>query len=200
VERVLGKNRTIAEDLKAAQQQLYQIVRCLRYSSGKEANQTEVKISSEQVAQEIDALIHGFRPTGKLQRAQIRLFGALKKRWGLYAHELLYCYDIPGLPQDNLYLESLFGRLRRHQRRISGRKSTQELNVFGQAQVLFMAKSAEELLQQIQLVPRDAYLTFQKHLANAELPRQFFRRLHHDPLATMHALVCDHSIHGHSLK
>ena len=86
-------------------------------------------------------------------------------------------------------MESLFGRLRRHQRRISGRKSTQELNVFGQVQVLFMAKSAEELLQQIQLAPSDAYLAFRIRLAEAELPRQFFRRLHHDPLATIQALV-----------
>ena len=46
-------------------------------------------------------------------------------------------------------LESLFGRLRRHQRRVSGRKSTPELRDFGQYQVLFLAQSEDELLEQI---------------------------------------------------
>lgn len=200
VERVLQKNRTIAEDLKVAQQQLRQVAQCLRMPSKQDLlNQNKVKVSSTQVSQEMEALIHGFCPTGKLQRAQKGLYHAFKKRWERYAQELLYCYDIPGLPQDNLQLESLFGRLRRHQRRISGRKTTQELNVFGQAQVLFMAKSIEELLLQIQLVPSDVYFEFRNRLAEAELPRQFFRRLHHDPLAAIQALVRRHSLLSQSL-
>jgi hypothetical protein len=105
----------------------------------------------------------------------------------------LYCYEIPGLPQDNLQLESLFGRLRRHQRRISGRKTTRELLDFGQAQVLFIAGSPQELQDQIQRVPRESYWMHRKRLAEAELPRQFFFRLHHDPLATISGLVGSYS-------
>ncbi len=57
--------------------------------------------------------------------------------------------DIPGLPPDNLAMESLFEQLRRHQRRVSGRKSTRKLRDFGQYQVLFLADSEDELLEQI---------------------------------------------------
>lgn len=200
VERVLQKNYTIAEDLKLANILIHQIAQCLRYPPKQDPlSQNGMTVSSKQVSQEMEAFILGFCPTGKLQRAQNRLFHALKKRWERYAQELLYCYDIPGLPQDNLQLESLFGRLRRHQRRISGRKSTRELNVFGQVQVLFVAKNTEELLQQIQLVPSAAYFSFRNRLVEAEIPGQFFRRLHHDPLATIQALACHYSIKCQSL-
>jgi hypothetical protein len=48
----------------------------------------------------------------------------------------LPCYDIVGLPPDNLKLEALFEQLRCHQRRISGRKSTRPLRDFGQSSPL----------------------------------------------------------------
>jgi hypothetical protein len=123
----------------------------------------------------------------------------LKRRWELFGQELLYCYDIPGLPQDNLQLESLFGRLRRHQRRLSGNKSTRELSDFGQAQVLFTAKTLQDLLNQIQLVPHETYLVHRNRLADAELPRQFFHRLHRDPLATVSTLIHCHSVCSQNL-
>ena len=143
----------------------------------------------------METLIAQFQPSGKLHQAQLSLLSALKKRWKLYAQELLYCYDIPGLPQDNLQLESFFGRLRRHQRRISGRKSTQELHDFGQAQVLFQAESEAELLHQIQNVSMDQYFSHRNRLAKAEFPRQFFRRLHRDPLKTLSSLISLHTTH-----
>jgi hypothetical protein len=192
IERVLAKNRTVAEDLMQAHHLLHCIAQSLHYPPLPPAAQalpTRGKLSSLQIAQEINTLIQATHPSGKIQRAQIRLLSALKRRWKRYAPELLYCYDIPGLPQDNLQLESLFGRLRRHQRRISGRKSTRELLDFGQAQVLFTATSAQELLSQIQRVPREAYRVHRNRLAAAEVPRQFLRRLHRDPQKTIQALM-----------
>lgn len=99
------------------------------------------------------------------------------------------CYDIPGLPPDNLQLESLFNRLRCHQRRISGRKSTKELRDFGQYQVLFMADSEDALLEQLRRVPLPEYRKHRRQLAQAEAPRQFFHRLHRDPTATIQKLL-----------
>lgn len=72
----------------------------------------------------MEHLIRQTQPEGKIQQAQIRLLNGLQKRWKLYGPDLLHCYEISGLPPDNLKLESFFGRLRHHQRRISGRKST----------------------------------------------------------------------------
>ena len=200
VEWVLAKNRTVAEDLKSADQILLQVAHCLRYPPSTQGLQSEKRVSSQQLAHEMTKLIQETKPSGKVQRAQIRLLGAFKRRWELFGQDLLYCFDIPGLPHDNLKLESLFGRLRRNQRRISGRKSTRELQDFGQAQVLFTAKTPHDLLDQIQLVPHKAYLVHRNRLADAELPRQFFCRLHHDPAATLAALIQLHSIRSQDLE
>ncbi len=86
-------------------------------------------------------------------------------------------------------MESLFGRLRRNQRRINGRKSTRELRDFGRVQVLFAAESEALLLQQIRDVPLEEYWAERVRLAEADEPRQFFRRLHHDPQKTMQTLI-----------
>ena len=117
------------------------------------------------------------------------MVSGLRKRWRLHQRELLPCYDIPGLPQDNLQLESLFEHLRRRQRRTSGRKSTRELRDFAQAQILFQAQSEAALLEQIRQVPLADYYSCQSRLRLAERPRQFLQALHHDPLATMNRLV-----------
>lgn len=198
VERVLAKNRTVAEDLQAAHDKLGEIADGLHYppkppSEARTHPGNDGKVSGQQVAQAIEKLLGAFQVTGRVQRAQIRLLDALKKRWEWYGPELLHCYDIPGLPQDNLQLESWFGRIRRHQRRISGRKSTRELQDFGQAQVLFVASNFEELLAQIQRVSQEAYQAHRIRLAKAELPRQFLHRLHQDPLKTIQALVNEYS-------
>jgi hypothetical protein len=207
VERVLTKNRTVAEDLKQAYQLLLAVARCLHYPPTHSDREADHKPTRQAVAEAITRLIQETQPTGLLQQAQRRLLGELKRRWELFGEELLYCYEIPGLPQDNLKLESLFGRLRRHQRRISGRPSTRELQTFGQAQVLFTASSFQALLEQIQQVPPASYEMHRQRLAEAEQSRQFFHRLHQDPDKALSAWTlaykgrcqqCDHfegSIH-----
>ena len=127
------------------------------------------------------------------RQAQAALYGAWPRTWRDYGPDLLPCYDIPGLPPDNLLLESLFGRLRRHQRRVSGRKSTRELRDFGQYQVLFLAESEAELLEQIRQVPLEEYRENRRRLEEAEAPRQLLHRLHRNPLGTMRGLVKQHA-------
>jgi hypothetical protein len=199
VEFVLAKNRTVAEDLEKAHHLLSQVRDCLPDPVNTD-QKTQPQISCHQVAQEMEHLIRKAQPDGNIQRSQIRLLNGLQKRWELYGPDLLHCYEIPGLPPDNLKLESFFGRLRRHQRRISGRKSTRELLDFGQAQVLFTATSQHELLSQIQVIPAELYHRHRQRLAQAEAPRQFFRRLHHDPLAEVQALVAQHRTRSQTLQ
>jgi hypothetical protein len=209
VERVLEKNRTLAAELQQAHQWLERIARCLRYPSssctkGKSEHISQaagvVKVSSFQVAENMEALLQEFHPNAWRQPVQARLLDALQKRWRSYGQELLYCYDIPGLSPDNLQMESLFGRLRRNQRRISGRKSTRELRDFGQVQVLFDVESEALLLQQIQGVPLGDYQAERVRLAEAEEPRQFFHRLHHDPQKTIQTLIEQHSTRCNELR
>jgi hypothetical protein len=199
VDFVLTKNRTVAEDLKKAHQLIRQVAGCLHYPSGIIC-QPYPPANRYRVTQEMEHLIREAHPNGRVQRAQIRLLNGLKKRWQLYSQDLLHCYEIPGLPPDNLKLESCFGRLRRHQRRISGCKSTRELLDFGQAQVLFTAASLPELLAQIQVIPPELYQRHRQRLAQAERPRQFLRGLHHDPLATVQALVSCHIARSQAIQ
>lgn len=102
------------------------------------------------------------------------------------------CYDIPGLPADNLQLEAFFNRVRRHQRRISGRKSTRDLNRFGHYLVLFTAESEAKLLEHLRKVPIDVYQTHRQQLQKAEKPRQFLYRLHRNPEDTVLKLVSNY--------
>ena len=178
---VLAKNRAVAKDLKQAYQLLLAVARCFHYPPVPSAGKADQKPTPPTVAEEMTRIIQYTQPTGRIQHAQRRLLGELKRRWELFGEELLYCYAIPGLPQDNLKLEALFGRLRRHQRRISGRPSTRELQAFGQAQVLFAASSFQILLEQIQQVPHERYAIHRQRLVEAEQSRQFFHRLHQNP-------------------
>ena len=98
-------------------------------------------------------------------------------------------HDIPRLPPDNLQIESLFGRLRRHQRRVSGRKSTRPLREFGHYQVLFSADSQADLLHHLRTVPLDEYRKHRQQLENAETTQRFMHCLHRDAQATLHRLV-----------
>jgi len=195
VNRVIDKNRTLAQDLQEAHTWLRRIAQCLRYPAGP----GERPLTSQQVRQEMEELLAAFQPDYKRQPAQAKLHHAWHNAWERYGKDLLPCYDIPGLPQDNLALEALFGRLRNHQRRISGRASTRELRGFGQHQVLFLADSEEQLLQQIQQVPYHLYRQHRRLLDEAEEPRRFLHRLHRNPHLTMRSLIDQHTARRHDL-
>lgn len=155
--------------------------------------------TSQTIAKEMQTLIDTFQPNHKRQNAQSALHRALHRTWKAFGKDLLHTYDISGLPPDNLHMEALFGRLRRHQRRISGRKSTAELRNFGHCQILFLATSQHDLLQQMQLVSTDAYLQQRQILADAEEPRLFLHRLHRNSSATIGNLVTQHHHRRHEL-
>jgi len=80
-----------------------------------------------------------------------------------------------------------------HQPSISERKSTIELRDFGQYQVLFLAETEKQLLEQIRQVPVAQYKAQRRRLALAEAPRQRKRCLHHDPIAAIQDLVNQHT-------
>jgi hypothetical protein len=141
----------------------------------------------------MEALLAAFQPDLKRRPAQAALYKAWHRAWEISGPEWLYCYDMAGLPPDNLAMESLFERLRRHQRRISGRKSTRELRDFGQCQVLFLADSEEHLLEQIRHVPLEEYKSCRRRLAEAEAPRRLLHRLHRDTLGTIRQLLDQHA-------
>ena len=176
VDRALSQNRELADGLQEAHTWLRRIAACLRYPPRSYPDFDHV--TSQQVAQEMEALLQQLHRQAQAGHYVLKtLCSAVDYRWKLYGKDLLPCYDIPGLFPDNLQLESLFNRLRCHQRRISGRKSTKELRDFGQYQVLFMAESEAALLAQLRGVPIAQYRKHRQRLAQAEAPRQFLHRL-----------------------
>jgi hypothetical protein len=191
VDRVVEAYRVNVEDLREAHTWLRRIADCLRYPPLDST--PEPSVTSEQVKQEMEALLQSFQPDLKRKPAQAALYGAWHRTWEEYGPDLLHCYDIPGLPADNLMLESLFGRLRRHQRRVSGRESTRELRDLGHYQILFLAESEEELLEQIRQVSLEEYRDNRRRLEEAEAPRRLLHRLHRDPLGTMRSLLNQHA-------
>jgi hypothetical protein len=192
VDRAVEAYRVNAGDLREAHTWLRKTADCLRYPPPDA--QPEPSLTSEQVKQEMDVLLESFKPDLKRRPAQAALHRAWHRTWEEYGPDLLHCYDIPGLPPDNLKLEALFGRLRCHQRRISGRKSTRELRDFGQFQVLFLAESEVELLEQIRQVSLEEYRENRQRLEEAEAPRRLLYRLHRNPLRTMRDLIKQHAV------
>lgn len=191
VDRVVEAYRVNAEDLREAHAWLRKLADCLRYPPSD--SEPEPALTSEQVNEEMEELLQSFQPDLKRRPAQAALHRTWHRTWQEYGPDLLNCFDIPGLPPDNLMLESVFGRLRRHQRRISGRKSTRELRDFGQYQVLFLAESEAELLEQIRQVSLEAYHENRRRLEQAEAPRRLLHRLHRNPLRAMRDLINQHA-------
>jgi hypothetical protein len=190
--------RPAAEDLAAAHALLRQIAATLGYGTAVTAAQHACPPlparSSAQVRAEMEALLAAKPPLLSDRPARLALLAAWRRLWRTWGPELLFCYDIPAVPPDNLRLEGLFGRLRGHQRRISGTTSTRPLREFGAYQLLFAAESEAALLAQLRSVPYAAYRAQRCQLAEGEAERQSLRRLHHDAVGTITALLTQHAL------
>jgi hypothetical protein len=197
VTRAVAVCRPAAADLTAAHDWLRQIAATLGYATAAtaapQAHPPLPPRSSAQVRAAMDALLASCPPLLSHRPAQAALLAAWRRLWRTWGSELLFCYDIPALPADNLRLEGLFGRLRQHQRRISGRASTRPLREFGPFQVLFAAASEADLLAQMRTVPYAEYLTQRRRLADGEAGSQARRRLHRDPVHAITALLQHHA-------
>jgi hypothetical protein len=187
VDRALENNRRLAETIDKTYTWFLRIAACFRYPPRSYSGSPTP--TRQQVRQEMEELLQNLKREAEGQPVLASLYSGVRKRWDLFGDDLLHCFDIPGLPQDNLKVESLFGQLRCHQRRISGRKSTQPLRDFGHSQILFLAESEEQLLDQLRTVPVEAYRVQRKHQAQAEAPRKFIARLHRNPAKTMQNLA-----------
>lgn len=190
--RALSLNEALADDVRAAHTQLRIIAACLHYPAN-EIARTTVPGRGQAVRQAMECLLAEFRPDPKSQRAQAALQCAWHRLWNAWADDLLTCYDIAGLPADNLQLESFFNRIRQHDRRISGRASTSSLGALGAYQVLFIAESEQDLLDQLRRVPLAEYQAHRQQLARDETARQQRYRFHHDPAKAIAALLEQHT-------
>jgi hypothetical protein len=195
VDRALERNSSLAHDVGEAHSWLRRIGDCLHYpfSTESDSDPPEPSLSSQQVRCDMEALLSEFQPDLWDEPAQAALYNSWHRKWRTWSPDLLNCYDIPGLPADNLRVESFFNKTRNHERRISGRKSTRPLRYLGEYQVLFIAESEQDLLEQIRQVPLEEYKAHRHRLQELEAPRQHLCRLHRKPLAAMQKLLGRHS-------
>ena len=200
VDRTLTQNQALAAELEQAHTWLRKVAACLRYPQTSCSEEEWRMLNSQQVAYAMENLLEQLRQESENKSILSKFHHALSKRWKAYGSELLDCYDIPGLPQHNLQLESFFNRLRCHQRRINGHRSTKELRDFGQFQALFMADSQTDLLEQIRRVPMDEYKKCRQRLEDSESPRRFINQFHRDPKKTISRLLDRYVEHQHELE
>jgi hypothetical protein len=196
VQRVVEQHRDRAADLAAAHAWLRRIAACLQPASGT-APDTR---TSAQVRTAMEDLLAEFPSALTCQPAQSALERSWQRLWRTWGPELLHCYDVQGLPANNLSLEGVFGELRRGQRRISGCRSTAPLRELGHYQILLRAESMDELLAQLREVRPAAYREQRQRLTESEAGRQQRRRLHHDPGKTMQRLIEQHATRRAELR
>ena len=195
VDRALQKNSILAQDVGEAHSWLARIGDCLHYplSTESDSDSQEPSLSSQEVRRDMEALLSEFQPDLWEEPAQAALYNSWHRKWRTWSPDLLNCYDIPGLPADNLRLESFFNKTRNHERRVSGRKSTRPLRYLGEYRVLFIAESEQDLLEQIRQVPLEEYKAHRRRLQELEAPRQHLYRLHRKPLEAMQKLLGQHA-------
>jgi len=189
VDRALAQNQSLAAELEQAHTWLRKVAACLHYPQTAYSEAEWQILKSQQVADAMEGLLEQLRQESQNKSILSKFHHALSKRWKAYGSELLHCYDVPGLPQHNLQLEGFFNRLRCHQRRISGRRSTKELRDFGQFQALFMSDSLNDLLEHIRCVPIEEYKKCRQRLAESESPRRFIAQFHRQPEKTISRLL-----------
>src|SRR5215211_1903173 len=192
LDRALDVNQSLADDVRAAHTMLRRIADCLHYPA-QEGAKTTGPGTRQAVRQAMDSLLAEFRPDPTRQPAQAALQCAWHRVWKAWANDLLTCYEIRGLPADNLQLETFFNRIRQHERRISGRASTRPLGALGAYQVLFSAESEQDLLEHLRDVPLADYQAHRQRVGQCEASRQQRYRFHHDPAKAIEALLDQHA-------
>jgi hypothetical protein len=119
-------------------------------------------------------------------------------RWG---DDLFVCYDIAGVPPTNNALESRFGRLRRDQRRISGRQfNTATLLDEGPYLVWECGTSEAQVLARLRRVAMDQvdYKHRYQKLRSEQSHQQLIYRLQHHRQKVFHELEREwFEIHSH---
>lgn len=190
VQRALRSTASQAEQVHQAHTFLTQVE---HYLAGVprpslEAHSQEISSSipgSKAVQQELGKMVSDLvqQPGAcPLVRRLARKWRSMSKTW---LPDILHCYDIPGLPRSNLDLESVFGTLRRDQRRTSGRKETTPVRIFGPGQIVLLSLDDEEVLPLLQSVPADTYWSQRRQQEEREEPRRWLTRLHRDPVRAL---------------
>ncbi|MEE8390254.1 MAG: hypothetical protein V3S14_05575 [Anaerolineae bacterium] len=140
---------------------------------------------SEAVCQKLTKMFNAWEKREDVGATIQRLLGKWDTMSQTWLPGILHCYDIAGLPRHNLQLEGTFGALRRHQRRVSGRKETTPLRVFGPGKIVVQVLDEGEILPWLQSVSPEEYWAQRRKQEEREEPRRWLGRLRRNPEQAM---------------
>ncbi len=141
--------------------------------------------SSQTVQSMLEQMVDQWQKSAPLKSTLEKVCRKWNSMAGKWLPAILHCYDIPGLPRNNLQLEALFGQLRQNQRRVSGRKETTPLRRMAPGQLLCQTLDQEELLSYLKSVPTDDYWRERRKQELLEEPQRWLWRLHRHPLMAL---------------
>jgi len=189
VQSALEATESLAEDVRQARTFLTQVEHYLasvpRPKLEPDAEESDSPPGSEAVRKKLEKMFSDLEKRQDIDSTTLRVlrkWGTMSKTW---LPGILHCYDIAGLPRHNLRLEGTFGALRRHQRRVSGRKETTPLRVFGPGEIMVQILDQEEILPWLQSVSAEEYWLQRHKQAEREEPRRWLRRLRRSPERAM---------------
>ena len=200
--KAIAAVRTQAESVRQANTFLQKVEHFLAHAprpallnqardSGRDADETGTEPAAQPpesgkawVEQELKRMSHQFSQRSDLGETGQRLCRKLQKMSLTWLPGILRCYEIHGLPRSNLELEAVYGKLRANQRRISGRKATSPLRLFGAGEVMaLIIDTEEELLAWCQAVSVDqeSFRSQRRLQEECEERLRWLYRLHRDP-------------------
>lgn len=210
-QQALAETAELAADVRQARDHLRQIAHLLAVPVETEAVNPQTghpqappvegqASRGEQVKRQLKAELDTFDQQPHLGPVTRAFLGATRRLLSKWEADLFHCYDIPGLPPNNMDLEAMYNRLRRDQRRISGRKSTAELRRTAHCQVQLRAPTFTALWEQLRSVPLSAYHAARQRLDAAEERQRWRYRLHRWPTKTATAMVTEYLTLHHRIQ
>jgi hypothetical protein len=190
VQTAITAIHTQAEALRQAKDGLVRVERCLSQTPLPSLETLPdptpaAPPRSEIVAQALKQIFEDLAEQPDLSlttRGLIDKWQRMQKNW---MPGILQCYDVPGLPRHNLSLEGIFGTLRRAERRVSGRKETSSLRVFGPGELILASLGDDQVLPWLQSVPGETYWAERRKQEEREEPRRWLRRLRQNPVQAL---------------
>jgi hypothetical protein len=148
-------------------------------------------LSSTEVRRQYEELLEEMRPSGSLTAPLSQMTATFLKVTESYWPGLFHCYDVADLPRTNNDLEHVFGSIRYHERRATGRKqATPGLVVRGSVRLVAAIATQNYHFSGPDLAPRDLaqWRTLRKQVDYRHEARREHSRFRKDPERYLRAL------------
>jgi hypothetical protein len=136
-----------------------------------------------EVAQEVAQFLDGLSALKTVYLDDAPFIDHIIRRTQDWASGLFFCYENPAIPRTNNDLEQYNGTLKRHQRRVTGRKETADYVTRHGPYVVFFDpnESADHVLARFRQVSANAFRQEREHFIVAQTCQRRIRSFRRDP-------------------